>query len=163
MLSQTLYIHTNLLPVSSFLVFSAWTDHSVVLEDSHTLMELFYFTPRSASHATKAREEERALRTVSATYFWLLFPLDGFGFIQGLFSLGIIEIYMLAHRSNYSQKAHVFQFLYLQIIPGDCYFKAFLTGNSRNCCLNPVCRWTLMSSWCSSRILLRYWMINCFK
>lgn len=89
-LSQTLYIHANILPVSSFPVFLVWTDHSVVLEDSHTLMELFYFTPRSASRATKAREEERALCTVSATYFWLLFPPDGFGFIQGLFSLGII-------------------------------------------------------------------------
>lgn len=89
-LSQTLYIHPNLLPVSSFPVFSDWTDHSVVLEDSHTLMELFYFSLRSASHATKAREEEQALCTVSATYFWLLFPLHGFGFIQGLFSLGII-------------------------------------------------------------------------
>lgn len=70
---------------------------------------------------------------------------------------------MLAHRSNYSQKAHVLQFLHLQIIPGDCYFKASLTGSGRNYCLNPVCRWMLMSSWCSSRTLLWYWMINCFK
>lgn len=70
---------------------------------------------------------------------------------------------MLAHRSNYSQKAHVLQFLHLHIIPGDCYFKASLTGKGRNYCLNPVCRWMLMSSWCSSRTLLWYWMINCFK
>jgi len=70
---------------------------------------------------------------------------------------------MLAHRSN-SQNAHVLQFLHLQIIPGDSYFKASLTGNGRNRCLNPSgCRQMLTSSWCSSGILLWYWMMNWFQ
>lgn len=42
--SGQVYINPNLPSVSSLPVFLVWTDHSVVLEDSHTSVWLFYFT-----------------------------------------------------------------------------------------------------------------------
>lgn len=64
---------------------------------------------------------------------------------------------MLAPRSNDSQNAHVLQFLHLQVIPGDCCCKVFLTGNRRKHCLNPsVCRQMLNASWPSRGTLLLY-------
>lgn len=70
LVSGQMGFNANLSSVSSFPGFLAETHHSLVLEDSHTPLRLFYFTPRSAQSTMKARRGD--LRSAHCQWYIVL-------------------------------------------------------------------------------------------